>query len=192
MACRLGLRLLVVLGAAAAVPALTAQEVPVPVRVQVPILLRIMTFDRNLPQRSSGDLVVAVLYQSRNRTALAIAEEVSRAIGSVAGAEAVGIDLDNISDLRAVLAQSRARVLYVSPLRGVDIGPIVQASRAAGITTVTGVPRYVDEGVAIGLDLKADRPEILVNLAAARAEGADFTAQLLKLARLVQGESRKP
>jgi hypothetical protein len=50
----------------------------------------------------------------------------------------------------------------------------------------------VDEGIAIGLDLKAERPEIVVNLEGARAEGADFTAQLLKLARLVQGGPRAP
>jgi hypothetical protein len=151
-----------------------------------------MSFDRNLPQRISGDLVVAVLYQSRNRTSLAIANEISLAIGSLTGAEAVGIDLDVVSDLRAVLAQSRARVLYVCPLRGMDIGRIVEVAREAGVTSITGVPRYVNEGVAIGLDLKADRPEIVVNLESARAEGADFTAQLLKLARVVKGGSRKP
>jgi hypothetical protein len=151
-----------------------------------------MTFDRNLPARSSGDLRIAVLYQSRNRTSQVIADEVARAIGSTPGAEAVGIDLDNVSDLRTVLVQSRARVLYVSPLRGIDIGSIVRVSRETGVTTITGVPRYVDEGIAIGLDLKADRPEIVVNLEGARAEGADFTAQLLKLARVVQAGSRKP
>jgi hypothetical protein len=90
-----------------------------------------------------------------------------------------------------VLVQSRARVLYVSPLRGIDISDIIRVSRETGVTTITGVPRYVDEGIAIGLDLKADRPEIVVNLEGARAEGADFTAQLLKLARVVHG-SRKP
>jgi hypothetical protein len=188
--CR-GWRTLVFLGLAAAAPAARAQEVSVPVRVQVPLLLRIMTFDRNLPARSSGDLRIAVLYQSRNRTSQVIADEVARAIGSTPGAEAVGIDLDNIADLRTVLVQSRARVLYVSPLRGIDIGSIVRVSRETGVTTITGVPRYVDEGIAIGLDLKADRPEIIVNLEGARAEGADFTAQLLKLARVVQG-SRTP
>jgi hypothetical protein len=186
-----GWRTLAFLGLAAAVPAARAQEVPVPVRVQVPLFLRIMTFDRNLPARSSGDLRIAVLYQSRNRTSQVIADEVSRAIGSTPGAEAVGIDLDKVSDLRTALVESRARVLYVSPLRGIDIGSIVRVSRETGVTTITGVPRYVDEGIAIGLDLKADRPEIVVNLEAARAEGADFTAQLLKLARVVQG-SRAP
>jgi len=189
---RLGWRTLTLaIGLAAAVHPLTAQEVPVPVRVQVPLMLRIMSFDRNLAQRP-GDLVVGVLYQSRNRTSLAIAEEITRLLGSHRSTEAVGIDLDKVTDLPAVLGQSRARVLYVAPLRGVEISEIVRVSREAGVTTITGVPRYVNEGIAIGIDLKAERPEIVVNLEGARAEGADFTAQLLKLARLVQSGTRTP
>jgi hypothetical protein len=179
-------------GMSMAIPTLAAQEVPVPVRVQVPLLLRILSFDRNLARRRAGDLVVAVLYQSRNRSSLAIAEEVTRLLGSLSGTEAVGIDLDKVTDLRAALAQSGGQVLYVSPLRGVEISGIVRVSRGAGVTTVTGVPRYVEEGISIGLDLKAERPEIVVNLEGARAEGADFTAQLLKLARLVKGGPRAP
>jgi hypothetical protein len=179
-------------GMSVAIPTLAAQEVPVPVRVQVPLLLRILSFDRNLARRRAGDLVVAVLYQSRNRSSLAIAEEVTVLLGSLSGTEAVGIDLDKVTDLRAALAQSGGQVLYVSPLRGVEISGIVRVSRGAGVTTVTGVPRYVEEGISIGLDLKAERPEIVVNLEGARAEGADFTAQLLKLARLVKGGPRAP
>jgi hypothetical protein len=179
-------------GMSVAIPTLAAQEVPVPVRVQVPLLLRILSFDRNLARRRAGDLVVAVLYQSRNRSSLAIAEEVTLLLGSLSSTEAVGIDLDKVTDLRAALAQSGGQVLYVSPLRGVEISGIVRVSRGAGVTTVTGVPRYVEEGISIGLDLKAERPEIVVNLEGARAEGADFTAQLLKLARLVKGGPRAP
>jgi hypothetical protein len=77
------------------------------------------------------------------------------------------------------------RVLYVSPLRAVHLEDVALVSRAAQITTVTGVPRYVETGLAIGVDLKGERPQIVVNLAASRAEGADLTAHLLKLARVV-------
>jgi hypothetical protein len=51
------------------------------------------------------------------------------------------------------------------------------------------VPRYVETGLAIGVDMKGERPEIVINLAASRAEGADLTAHLLKLARLVGDEA---
>lgn len=50
----------------------------------------------------------------------------------------------------------------------------VLASRLAGVSSVTGVPRYVESGLVVGLELKGGRPEIVVNLPAPRTEGADL------------------
>ena len=51
--------------------------------------------------------------------------------------------------------------------------------------TITGVPEYVDQGLAVGIGIRRDRPLIIVNLEQARAEGAAFSSQLLALARIV-------
>ena len=83
------------------------------------------------------------------------------------------------------LVREGIRVLYVAPLRAVAIGEVVAISRARKITTLTGVPEFVEKGIALGIALRAERPLILVHLAAARAEGADFNSQLLKLARVL-------
>ena len=85
----------------------------------------------------------------------------------------------------AVLA-SGADVLYITPMRAVDLGSITKQTRAAARVTLTGVPEYVDAGIAVGVDLQGERPRILINLAAARAEGADFDSRLLKLAKIVE------
>ena len=50
---------------------------------------------------------------------------------------------------------------------------------------MTGVPEYVDQGVAVGVGIRKDRPLIIVNLEQARAEGSVFSSQLLALARIV-------
>jgi hypothetical protein len=181
--------------AALAPRALAAQEVAVPVAIQVPILVKILNFDRNLPGRAGDRLVVGVLFQSRYRTSANVADEVCRtlqvlpagALGAL-GISCVAIDLDASSALDSALKRNRVQVLYVSPLRAVSLGDVTVVSRAAGITTLTGVPRYVETGLAIGLDMKGERPEIVINLAASRAEGADLTAHLLKLARVVGDE----
>ena len=188
---------LLLAGLAGHVPrGLAAQEVPVPVAVQIPILVKILNFDRNLAERAGGRLVVGVLFQSRYRTSANVAHEVCVALQELpAGAlgamelSCVAIDLDATSALDSALKQKRVQVLYVSPLRAVPLGDVTAVSRAAGITTLTGVPRYVETGLAIGLDMKGERPEIVVNLAASRAEGADLTAHLLKLARVVGDEA---
>jgi len=174
---------------------LAAQEVPVPVAAQIPILVKILNFDRSLPERAGARLVVGVLFQSRYRTSANVADQVCPALQTLpAGAlgtmelACVAIDLDATPALDSTLKRKQVDVLYVSPLRAVPLEDVMAVSRAAGITTLTGVPRYVETGLAIGLDMKGERPEIVINLAASRAEGADLTAHLLKLARVVGDE----
>jgi hypothetical protein len=50
---------------------------------------------------------------------------------------------------------------------------------------VTGVPDYVRRGVAVGIGVVQDKPQVLINLAAARAEGSDFDASLLRIATIL-------
>lgn len=163
------------------------QEVAVPVDVQVPLFIKILSFDRNLGSRPPGPLLVGVLYQGNVRASAEIATQVKRSLKATGeDLKIISIDLDRSADLTEALAHQAVQVLYVSPLRGIDLRIVASISRQAGVRTVTGVPRYVEAGLGIGIDLKGQRPEIVVNLAAARAEGADLDAQLLKLARVVR------
>jgi len=97
----------------------------------------------------------------------------------------VSIDWDGSKDIASVLSQERPHVLYVAPLRSVSIEEIVAAARARGIHTWTGIPEYVERGLAVGIGLRGEHPLILVNLTAARAEGADISSQLLSIARVI-------
>ena len=173
-----------------------AQEpaVPVPVALQIRLLSRVVRFDRNLRAASVGGpvLVLGVVYQSRNRSSADIWEAVRQTVASL-GSEGFGgrpvrvvpIDLDGSRSLDEVVVAEAVRILYVAPLRKVGAAEIAVITRRHRVTSVTGVPRYVETDLAIGVDLKAERPEIVVNLAAAREEGVDLGAELLKLARIV-------
>jgi hypothetical protein len=174
------------------VPTAGAQSMATPVEVQVPLLLKILNFDRSLTADIQRNLVVGVLYQAGYRTSAQVADDVRRTLleqpQQGVGAwtvHVVPINLDHPEDLDSVLSQQRVMVLYVSPLRATSLRKISGAARAKQITTLTGVPNYVEDGLAIGIDLQDERPQIIMNLAASKAEGADFTSQLLQLARLV-------
>jgi hypothetical protein len=43
----------------------------------------------------------------------------------------------------------------------------------------------VRRGVAVGIGLDQDKPQILINLASARAQGSDFDASLLRIATVL-------
>ena len=79
----------------------------------------------------------------------------------------------------------KADVFYVTEMRGINILDVVHVSRARRIKTITVVAGYVEAGIAIGLSVRNDKPVIVVNLSAAKAEGSDLTAQLLKVATVI-------
>jgi hypothetical protein len=161
-----------------------AQEVAVPVEVQVPLLLKILTFNRSLTD-AADPLVVGIVFQHRNRASAAIGEEVRGLLmAAPRPIRVVVIDLDETRDLRGTLLRESVRVVYVAPLQAVSVSTLTEATRGERVVSVTGVPRYVEQGLAVGIDLSDSRPRIVINLAASRAEGADFSAELLKLARL--------
>ncbi|MEO8200096.1 MAG: YfiR/HmsC family protein [Gemmatimonadota bacterium] len=84
------------------------------------------------------------------------------------------------------VARNRVDVIYVTPLRGVDLTGITVGARTWQVTTFTGVPRYVERGISLGIGIARDRPQILVNLDATRAEGSDFNSQLLRVAKVLE------
>jgi hypothetical protein len=162
-----------------------AQDMPVPVEVQVPLLAKILSFDEaRAPSR--GPLVLAVVFQSRNRVSAGTAADVLARLAELPGFRVVPIDLDETPDLAAELQRSAVQAVYVSPLRAVPPARVAVVSREHQAVTLTGVPGYVAQGLAVGIELSGERPHLVINLVAARAEGARFSAQLLKLARLVE------
>ena len=163
-----------------------AQDMDVPVQIQVALFLKVLTFDRNLVISPASEIVVAVVFQSGYRSSVNaknVAMAALQASGNSRKVRAIAIDLDR-ETLIAALPRYRPSVLYVAPLRAVEIGDLATTARNANVTTVTGVPQYVALGLAISVRLQGERPKLVINAEAAKAEGADFSAELLKLAQI--------
>ncbi len=178
---------LTIVAAYAFTPAVAeAQDMDVPVQMQVALFLKVITFDRNLVVPPASEIVVAVLFQSGYRSSVSAKNTAMTALqvtGNKGKIRAIAIDLDR-ERLAAALTRYEPAVLYVAPLRAVEIGDLAATARNAGVTTVTGVPQYVSLGLAISVRLQGERPKLVINAEAARAEGADFSAELLKLAQI--------
>lgn len=176
---------------------LSAQEVAIPVEVHVPLLMKILNYDRSLAAKVHGDIPIGVLYQGKYRTSSTVADEVRTAIAQLPDdalsgfpVRLIAIDLDKTENLGRELVSQGVLVLYLTPMRAVDLDVVLRASRDAQVLTVTGVPEYVETGIAIGIDRRGERPQIVINLTASQAEGADLSAQLLKLARVIKQKGR--
>ncbi|RMF55088.1 MAG: YfiR family protein [Calditrichaeota bacterium] len=169
-----------------------AQEMEVPVSVQYPLFLKILTFDRNLIERTESYLTIGVVYQGKFNLSRKVKEQWVKEmhhspIKKIQNLEIhqIEIDLDERS-LSKTLQNEKINVLYITPLRGISLQSIVDVADSLDICTLSGVPRYVEAGVAVGIGLKIQKPLILINLKASKAQGMDLSSQLLKLARIIK------
>jgi hypothetical protein len=175
-------------------PAVFQEEsvsMPVPLGLQVSIFSRLPAFDRQWPARSVDGLVIGIAFQARYRVSFRSAMEARDLLlspgdgGFGPDVRIVLVELDDEVDLAAHLRREAIDVLYVTPLRALSAEAVGAAAAVAGTLTLTGVPEDVGRGLALGVGLDSGRPRILVNLAAAQAQGARLSSELLKLARLV-------
>jgi hypothetical protein len=169
-----------------------AQEMAVPVKLQLALFFKILTFDRNLKERVGNEIVVGIFYQNKSEVSLQVKEELLKVVkeSSVKKIEDipirfVPIDIEETDPAEAI-SRNDVDILYMTPLDAVEIETITTMSRAKKITTLTGVPDYVESGIAVGIGTKGEKPLIIINLPAAKAEGADFSSQLLKLAKVIE------
>jgi len=156
----------------------------VPVDVQVALFVNIWKLDRNL-DRPAG-VTVAVLYQKQFEESVVQKDEfLAAAAHAGTSIHCIAVEVGSQALLLSRLAEVTADIVYVTPLRSVNIADVARLSRERRMRTITGVPEYVDAGLAVGIGLHKNRPLIIINVVASRLEGAAFSSQLLNLARIV-------
>ena len=172
---------------------LSGQESPVPLDLQYSLILKVLSFDRNFKGRVGSEIVIGIAYQRSFRTSLNIKDELLRAAQQVrdedtegASVRLVPIDVAAEGDLAAILAKENVKFLYITPLRAFDVRKLASVCREKRILSLTGVPDYTELGISVGFGVKGERPEIIINLLGAQAEGADFSSRLLSLARVIE------
>ncbi len=179
---------LCVLGLALGGGPAAAQGGSLPADMQMALISKIMRFDRQL-ERYGGEVVLAFLYQAGNRESGRVANELSEAGRGLHGIGAGRQTLRTVllpyrpgMDLRAELKREGVDLVYVAPMRAVDLRQLVEQAHAAGILTISGEPEPIQAGVAIGLQERGPRPAVSIRLASARRAGSDFDSRLLALA----------
>jgi hypothetical protein len=156
----------------------------VPVEMQLALFTKIWRLDRNFD--SAGVVTMVIVYQAGYRESLLVKDDFIATVERLKlPIRCIPLEAGSSELLRKGLSEIRGAVVYVTPLRSVDVAEIARISRERGLRTMTGVPEYVEQGIAVGIGERKDRPLIIINLLGARAEGSDFSSQLLGLARIV-------
>ena len=170
-----------------------AQEMPVPVELQLPLFTKILTFDKNLERRAGDSLRITVVYQKLYRYSDNTREAFFSNAGIMGLRKINGIpivllshDLHTAEELQKFISEQKIDIIYIAPLRAVPVDEITGLSRELKVLSISGVTDYMQQGVSVGLDIKGDKPEILINKNNSGQEGADFSSRLLHLARIIK------
>jgi YfiR/HmsC-like len=167
-----------------------AEEMPVPADVQVPLILKVLTFDRNFSHKITSALFIGIVYDPLNPISNRAQSEIAQTLEQYTTKtirrmpiKYVSLEYNGEQLLDEIASANDINVFYIMPGMAVHLPDLLRFSQAHQITTVTGVPDYVEKGVAVGIGVKKNRkPGILINLPASKSQGNAFEANLLRLA----------
>lgn len=173
---------------------LNAQNVNVPLNLQVPIFVKIFQFERSLANNNKPKVNIAIIYLSTNRMSQNYKDEFvellsNNSIKQIAGKSINIIDIDAVSvnNIENELLSKKVDILAIVPMRSYELSKLSDICKTLKITTFTIVPEYVKKyNFSVTIDNLGEKPQININLKSAKSEGADFSSQLLKISKIVE------
>lgn len=168
-----------------------AQTPAIPVEVQFQIFFKILSFDKNINKRGADGLNILIVYQKKYRSSLALFNDINTMLedSSIKSINKIPVRFHfvNIDEttISSIAKAEKINLIYLCPLRGVDITDITLFTRENDILSFTGISEYVYAGISVGVELKNQKPQIIINLNAAKEELADFSSQLLRISKII-------
>ncbi len=176
-----------------AVNPVRSEDGRVPFDLQAKLLLKILTFDRNLETRADSAVVVGIIYQPGCRQSEKARSELSLALDEYSEKKVKGLPFSYVTlrylswlDLAAKVRSENISVLYVTSCDSAHLEEIIKVARENGVLTASSEKSHVEKGISLAVGLKGNKPQITINLSSAKAEGCDFSSQFLQLAEVVE------
>ncbi len=152
-----------------------ADEMPLPPDLQAAMFQKIFLFDKTLPENKEEINILMV----HGENAPEIMEKLK--------AEFEGLNLAVTTVKIDELSEKIEEAIVVYVLPGADPEAVKELSIEKSKLTISGVPAFAEEGhVSIALGLKGESPQIIVNIKQVKTEGHEFSAELLKLAKVIK------
>jgi YfiR/HmsC-like len=160
---------------------------------EVKTLARVLAYDENLAGRAGSRVVLAVLYkpggpdlEKEGAAWFAFFSQLESYTARGLPFHVIMLPFTTAEALEKSIADLKVVALYVCPGLEGDIAAIKRVSQKRKSTTIASREEQVTAGLALGVFSDHGKLVVVVNLPAARAEGAQFGSDLLRLAKVVQ------
>ena len=161
-------------------------------KTQYTLLLKILTYDKKFLIKATDKVIIGIVFQNSYRLSVDAKETLVDIIDE-SGLKVenrivnyILMDLSGSGRLEYFVKNNSPDVLFVLPVRGINIGTITAVSQKYKIMTFTGVSAFMDDGISVCVNMDGEKPVIIINRNSARSESVDFSSQLLKVARIIE------
>lgn len=142
-----------------------------PVSVQAALFLKLLAFHKTIS--SSTAVTIHVVDNTE------FAKEMRKGVGKKVGTAT----LDSVA-AATKLPETPPSAIYVKDKD--RVGEVTKYCRDNGVLSITGDPDLVNKGVTLAIGTAEGKPQVLLNAAASKAEGAKWDPAIFKIARLIK------
>jgi len=153
------------------------------------LLAKALSYERRLAERKGSSVGIAILYAADNAASKASAQSWLKAFAALGALKVHGVPVEVVT-----IPFQRERVAELVRARGIDVlltcegspyAMVAALAREHRILSVADTRAGVDNNLSLAVFVHREKPLILINVRAAKAEGAVFSAKLLQLATLL-------
>jgi TonB family protein len=164
---------------------------------RVKSLMRVLAYDRQLEARKDGGKIfIAVVFRPDAKDSAVEKDEVLAALGGLGAFKIKGLSVayaalpySDPASLATGLGSRRVAAIYVCGGLADALGGIQKLAARSKIATMSGSEPFTEKGLAFAVVQKGGKTQIVVNLAAAKAQGLDLDASLLGIATVLRSGS---
>jgi len=177
-------------------PAL-ADKVVLPSEVFTAIMLKALSYDRNIDRQAKDKVVIGIVSPSDDASAQGFASEVKDNVAKVQSTfllkskpvETNLVTLDKTFDkakFEDQLKQLNISVLVVSVHDVSSVNNILQVTKELQVSSVCGIPGCAKDGVGLEIIQNDNKPRMVSNLDSLKQEGSDYNSKFLAMCEAVK------
>jgi hypothetical protein len=171
---------------------LPAQSIMIPVERQVPVLIKVLMFDKHVPTDTS-EYRVGIIYDQTEIESNSVKNVIVSASDSShlklfngIPVRFIPISVDNGAAWYRQILENDISAVMVTPVSKTVRKNLAAFCSEHRIITMSTVPDYVDEDIAYGLMDDNGRQTIVINLPVSISQGAQFSSQVLRIAKVLR------
>ena len=178
---------------------ISAENGKVPLDVQTKLLLNALSYYKNLEGRDGPQFDIGIVYFPWSKESKEEGATFSQILKKLKDKKISGRSFNVLLlayngdyGLKEKIAGKNIEVLIISGEEETMIREITQLTRSEKMLSFTSKAEFVTScGVTMAVGLKENKPKIFLNLSSAKDEGADFSAKFLRIAEIVDEETKR-